>query len=59
MAWPRRARASRGQRPVATTTVMNVVDEGQPALADELVQAGAVVRLDIVHLERALPRRSA
>ncbi|MCU0699217.1 MAG: GNAT family N-acetyltransferase [Myxococcaceae bacterium] len=42
-------------RPVASSPVMNVVVEGQPALAEGLVALGAAVRLDILHLEGPLP----
>jgi hypothetical protein len=35
--------------------VVNVVLEGQPALAEGLVRLGAVVRHEIAHLEGALP----
>ncbi|MCA2978895.1 MAG: GNAT family N-acetyltransferase [Myxococcaceae bacterium] len=44
-----------GVRPAATSPVMNVVVEGQPTLADALVGHGAVVTLELVHLEGALP----
>ncbi len=35
---------------------LNVVCEGQPAVADALVAAGATVKLDIVHLKGPLPQ---
>ncbi|MDX2012352.1 MAG: GNAT family N-acetyltransferase [Myxococcaceae bacterium] len=44
-----------GLRPVASSPVMNVVVEGQAALAEGLVAHGAVVRLEILHLEGAVP----
>lgn len=40
---------------LAEPPYMQVVIEGQPSLAQALVEAGAVVRLDIVHLEGPLP----
>jgi GNAT superfamily N-acetyltransferase len=44
-----------GLRPAVSAPVVNVVLEGQPALAEGLVRLGAVVRHEIAHLEGALP----
>jgi L-amino acid N-acyltransferase YncA len=44
-----------GLRPHATAPVMKTVIEGQPALAEGLLRHGAEVRLEILHLEAALP----
>lgn len=35
---------------------LNVVCEGQPAIADALIAAGATVKLDLVHLKGPLPQ---